>query len=208
MLVYLSVPLINIDSGIKLNQPSYVTTQRAYTTLSDSYEITVIRRPIIFAPTITKTYDATYTNNFIANNSWLFAWQYIYFDGEISVLGEFSVASKLNTSQLGTSDNYNYIACALSLNETIPQTARIIRLVMKNQSTSVTNVIKTYDKLVSETPFTNHNSGIQLVFNYYGDIVGETIGSVSASTPYHLVPLKSVTVESAVNRIMFGNNLS
>ena len=199
---------INIDSGIKLNQPGYVSSAQAYTSLTDSYEITLIRRPIIYAPAITKTYDATYTNNFIATNSWLFAWQYIYFDGEISVLGEFSTASKLNTNQLGIADNYNYIACALSLNETIPQTVRIIRLVTKNQSTSVTNVIKTYDKLVSTTPFTNHNSGIQLVFNYYGDIVGETIGSVMASTPYHSVPIRSVTVESAVNRIMLGNNLS
>ena len=200
---------INIDSGIKLNQPSYVTTQRAYTTLTDSSEITLIRRPPAYPPTITKAYDSTYVNNFIANQSWQFAWQYIYFDGEISVLSGYSTASKMNLNYFGGSQILNYVNCTLSLSEQIPQTARVIRLIAKNQITNGVNVIKTYDKLVDETPFTNHNSGsVQLSFNYYGDVVGETIDAATSVKPYDSVPIKSKTLETAVSRIFLGNNLS
>ena len=86
---------INIDSGIKLNYPAYVTDARAYTSLTDSYEIMLIRRPPVYAPSIVKQYDNQFINNFIANRSWLFAWQYVYFDGEESVLGEYSVLNAI-----------------------------------------------------------------------------------------------------------------
>lgn len=199
---------ININSGIKLNQPDYVTTERPYTTLTDSYEITVIRRPPVYPPIISKKTNSGFVNNFIALVSLEFAWQYIYFDGEESVLSGWSTASKLNGVSLDVDEPYNFINCLLSGTEQIPQTVRIIRLVAKNQLTSVTNVVKTYDKLVDETTFTNHNSGLTTIsYDFYNDIIGETIGSVLASMPYHSVPLLSKTVESAVNRIFFGNNL-
>lgn len=200
---------INIDSGIKLNYPAYVTDARAYTSLTDSYEIMLIRRPPVYAPSIEKLYNNTFINNFIANRSWQFAWQYIYFDGEESVLGEYSVASMLNLVELGVQELYNYIACKLSLLEKIPQTARIIRLVAKNEITNSVNVIKTFDKLIDEQPFIAHNTGTtQLSFNYYGDITGATIPSSISSKPFDSVPLLSVTMESATNRIFLANNLS
>jgi hypothetical protein len=200
---------INIDSGIKLNYPSYVTDARAYTTLTDSYEIMLIRRPPVYAPSIEKLYNNTFINNFIANRSWQFAWQYIYFDGEESVLGEYSVASMLNLVELGVQELYNYIACKLSLLEKIPQTARIIRLVAKNEITNSVNVIKTFDKLIDEQPFIAHNNGTtQLSFDYYGDVTGATIPSSISAKPFDSVPLLSTTIESATNRMFLANNLS
>lgn len=200
---------INIDSGIKLNYPSYNTDARAYTTLTDSYEIMLIRRPPVYAPTIEKIYNNTFINNFIANRSWKFAWQYVYFDGEDSVLGEYSVASMLNLVELGEPDLYNYINCTLSLLEKIPQTARIIRLVAKDELTNSANVIKTFDKLIDEQPFIAHNNGTtQLSFDYYGDVTGATIPSSISAKPFDSVPLLSTTMESATNRMFLGNNLS
>jgi hypothetical protein len=199
---------INIDSGIKLNQPSYVTTQRAYTSLTDSYEVTLIRRPPIYPPTITKLYDSTFANNFISVLSFEFAWQYIYFDGEASVLSEFSTSSQLNVVVAGIIGTQNYIKADLSFNEKIPQTARIIRLVAKNQLTLGYNVVKTWDKEVDETPFTLHNNGTtQISYNYYGDILGESIDAATTVKPYDSVPLLSKTLETAVSRIFLGNNL-
>ena len=200
---------INIDSGIKLNYPAYVTDARAYTSLTDSYEIMLIRRPPVYAPSIEKLYNNTFINNFIANRSWQFAWQYIYFDGEESVLGEYSVASMLNLVELGVQELYNYIACKLSLLEKIPQTARIIRLVAKNEITNSVNVIKTFDKLIDEQPFIAHNNGTtQLSFDYYGDVTGATIPSSISAKPFDSVPLLSTTIESATNRMFLANNLS
>jgi hypothetical protein len=200
---------INIDSGIKLNYPSYNTDARAYTTLTDSYEIMLIRRPPVYAPSIEKLYNNTFINNFIANRSWLFAWQYVYFDGEESVIGEYSVASMLNLVELGVPELYNHIYCTLNLLEKIPQTARIIRLVAKDELTNSANVIKTFDKLIDEQPFIAHNSGAtQLSFDYYGDVTGVTIPSSIASKPFDSVPLLSTTMESATNRIFLANNLS
>ena len=200
---------INIDSGIKLNYPSYQTTARAYTSLTDSYEITLIRRPPVYAPLINKQYDNGFVNNFIANRSWQFAWQYIYFDGEESVLSEYSQASMLNLVELGISEKYNNILCTLSLSEKIPQTARIIRLVAKDELTNVVNVIKTFDKLIDEQPFNKHNNGtLQLSFDYYGDVTGAVIPSTTAAKLYDSVPLISSTIESASSRLFLGNNLS
>ena len=200
---------INIDSGIKLNYPAYVTDARAYTSLTDSYEIMLIRRPPVYAPSIEKLYNNTFINNFIANRSWQFAWQYIYFDGEESVLGEYSVASMLNLVELGVQELYNYIACKLGLLEKIPQTARIIRLVAKNEITNSVNVIKTFDKLIDEQPFIAHNNGTtQLSFDYYGDVTGATIPSSISAKPFDSVPLLSTTIESATNRMFLANNLS
>lgn len=200
---------INIDSGIKLNYPAYVTDARAYTSLTDSYEIMLIRRPPVYAPSIVKQYDNQFINNFIANRSWLFAWQYVYFDGEESVLGEYSVASMLNLVELGVPELYNHIYCTLNLLEKIPQTARIIRLVAKDELTNSANVIKTFDKLIDEQPFIAHNSGAtQLFFDYYGDVTGATIPSSIASKPFDSVPLLSTTMESATNRMFLANNLS
>jgi len=200
---------ININSGIKLNYPSYNTDARAYTTLTDSYEIMLIRRPPVYAPSIEKQYDNQFINNFIANRSWLFAWQYVYFDGEESVLGEYSVASMLNLVELGVPELYNHIYCTLNLLEKIPQTARIIRLVAKDELTNSANVIKTFDKLIDEQPFIAHNSGAtQLSFDYYGDVTGATIPSSIASKPFDSVPLLSTTMESATNRMFLANNLS
>jgi hypothetical protein len=204
---------INIDSGIKLNQPSYVSKARAYTTLQDSYEITLIRRPPTYAPAIEKKYNSTYANNFISKHSWQFSWQYVYFDGEISVLGEYSPASMLNliyiVSGTVTTENYNYVQCDLPLAEKIPQTARIIRLIAKNQATGVASVVKTFDKLINEAPFIAHNAGTsKLTFDYYGDLIGETIDAADTVKPYDSVPLLSKTAETAVNRLFLGNNLS
>jgi hypothetical protein len=199
---------VNIDSGIKLNQSSYTTTAVAYTSPLDSSDIALIKRPPTYNPTIEKLYNGSYVNNFIATNSWQFAWQYIYFDGETSVLGEFSVSSKMNLVELGVAEVYNYINCKLSLNEIIPQTVRILRLVSKNQLTNGYNVIKTYDKLIDSTSFTNHNNGTtQISFDYYGDIIGETISDSDAVKPYDSVPLLSKTLESATSRLFLGNNL-
>jgi len=199
---------INIDSGIKLNQPSYVTNAVPYTSLTDSYEITLIRRPPIYAPSILKQYDAVYSDNFIQYTSFEFAWQYIYFDGEISVLSELSQSSQLNAVIANVPQNYNYIQCNLSLSEKIPQTARIVRLIAINQLTNGYNVVKSYDKLIDSTPFTNHNNGSsQLSYNFYGDVLGEAIDSSTASKPFDSVPLLSKTLETATNRLFLGNNL-
>ena len=72
----------------------------------------------------------------------------VYFDGEESVLGEYSVASMLNLVELGVTELYNHIYCTLNLLEKIPQTARIIRLVAKDELTNSANVIKTFDKFI------------------------------------------------------------
>jgi hypothetical protein len=200
---------INIDSGIKLNYPAYSTTAVAYTSLTDSYEINLIRRPPIFAPAIAKQTDAAFVNNFIGTVSYQFAWQYVYFDGEESVLSEFSVASKLNGNVEEVVETFNYIKCDLSTNEIIPQTARFLRLIAKNQFSETASVIKSWDKLVEPNVFINHNAGTTpLTYSYYGNTIGETIDSAVLVKPYDSVPLLTKTLETATNRLFLGNNLS
>lgn len=195
---------INIDAGIKLNDPSYVTNAVAYTAPIDWREITLIKAPPPLAPNMIKEVDATFANNFIANESFSFAFQYVYYDNETTVVGTYSAASRLNQ----VTDEFNRIVVSMDANEEVPQTVKIVNLVVRIGNNA--SVVKTWDKSVAieNTQIQNQNAGTsQLQFNFYNNITGPALASDLVLKPFDSVPLRSGTLEAAKNRMFLGNNV-
>lgn len=196
---------INIDAAIKMNDPSYNTEEVPYTAPIPWQEITIIKPPPPLAPDIQKDADASFENNFIANESFSFAFQYVYYDGEVSVVGTYSNASRLNK----VTDDYNRIVVTMDILERIPETVRIVNLIVRVGNNAF--VIKTWDKNITseEIEIENQNSQIeQLTFNFYNDITGIAISSDQILKPFDVVPLVSKTLEVAKNRLFLGNNIN
>lgn len=195
---------IDIDAGIKMNDPSFVTDAVPYINPIDWREITVIKPPPPLAPNIAKNYDSSFANNFIANDSFSFVFQYTYYNNETTVVGTYSPASRLNK----VTDNYNRVIVTMDGLERIPQTVRIVNLIVRVSSNAF--IIKTWDKLVSSeaTEIANQNSSTQvLTYNFYNNITGAAIASDLILKPFDSVPIYSKALEVAKNRLFLGNNI-
>jgi hypothetical protein len=196
---------VNIDAGIKLNHPSYDTEAVAYSAPIDPTEITLIRKPPALAPSIEKETDGTFENNFIANESFMFAFQYVWYTNEVTVLGTFSPASNLNA----VTDTFNRIAVNMDANEVVPQTVRMVKLWVRigNQAFN----IKTWDKEVATEAqeIADQNDGTQVLsYDFYNDVTGEAMDNVTLLKPSDSVPITSGTLAAAKNRLFLGDNVA
>lgn len=180
--------------------PSPVETDYTITLPIDPTEITLIRRPCAYPPSIQKLYDSGFNNNFINNNSFKFATEYIDFTGEHAVLSAWGKASFFNTA----SETYNYIHVALDLRDTVWKTMRFVRLIVQDMSTGKGFAIKTWDRLVTaDNALIN---GQNLTFDFYGNMTGEAVDSVTMTRPFHSVPLLSGSQERGKNRTILVDN--
>lgn len=169
----------------------------------DETEITLIRKPCVYPPTILKSYDSGFVNNFINNSSYQFAVEFVHFEGEKAVLSGWSKATLLNKA----SESYNYVHIVLDSTEIIPQTVRLVRIVVKRDIDKAFkgNVIKEWDRLV-----TSENTAINalnLSFDWYGNVSGEKVDDATMVRPFHSVPLQSGSQERAKNRTILVDNL-
>ena len=204
---------INIESGIVVYDTSFQTNANPYTFPLNFSEITLIKPPPIYTPNISKVYESTYPNNFIANDSFEFAFQYVYYDNETTVIGAYSQASKLNYSF----ENYNKITVVMDSNEFIPNTVRLVNLIVRtsdgtNQGGSNAVIVKTWDREIpsEELEFiaqNNPNINLKLTFDFYNNISGETIATDDVLRPFDNVPIYSNSHEVAKNRYFLGNNI-
>lgn len=89
---------VNIDAGIKMNQPSYVTPIVAYVTPVSQSVIAWIRRQPGLPPLQTKIMPAVVTAapNFIAKEAFQFAYRYQYRTYEYSTLSALSTLADFN----------------------------------------------------------------------------------------------------------------
>jgi len=196
---------INIDAAIKGNYPSYVTDEEPYSYPINFSEITLIKPPPPLSPNIQKLTDGAFSNNFIATDSFMFAYEYIWYDDEITVLGTYSPASRLNKP----SDTANYIAVTMDSNEQVPDTVKIVRLVVRFGNSNNAIVINTWDKSVAAeaAEIVAQNNGSQvLTYNFYNNETGETIPTNDVLKPFDNVPKYSQSLEAATERIFLANN--
>lgn len=199
---------INIDSAIKSNNPSFSTSARAYTFPINFSEITIIKPPPPLAPNILKDEDVGFENNFISNNSFMFAFQYIWYDRETTVLGTYSPASRLNKS--GQADNY--IQVTMDSNESIPDTVRMVRLIVRYGNGNDAFVVKVWDKANSDEAqeISDQNDGTAVLsFDFYNNVVGQKIASLPINLvlkPFDSVPLYSESLSVFRNRIGLSHN--
>jgi hypothetical protein len=202
---------INIESGIKTYSPTFNTNQKKYTLPIPFSEITVIKPTCSYAPNINKIIDTSYTSNFIQNESFEFAYQYVYNDNETSIIGSYSTASKLNNKD----EKYNSILIRMNSFNKIPNSVKIVNLICRIQTGTkdggnVANIIKTWDK---DNPnelieINNQNSLTELLsYRFYNNISGESISEDNVLRPFDNVPIYSNTLEVAKSRLFLANNI-
>jgi len=196
---------VNIDAGIKLNHPTYSTTQAAYTSPLEQWVISTIRRPAGLAPTVTKV-DNLGATNFIKYVAARFAYRYSYRDNETSVIGDYSLLVNRNLD----TETYNQITVKMLFDEVIEQDVQIVELVMQFADDDKCFVIKTWDKNIASelAEIQQHNAGgTQLTYNFLNDITGIAIAPSTAIKQYEDVPIKAKTIELADNRQFIGNGV-
>lgn len=200
---------INIDAGIKLNQPSYNTSVAAYTSPIDDTVITIIRKPPNYPLSFTKMLAAsvgiTLNNNQIKNGAFLFTYFYTYRDNEVSTNSMWSSLAPYNYP----TDTYDIIRLRVPFAEIIQQDVQKITLgvVYADTKNSRAFEIKTWDK-ANETDLAEinaHNAGsTQLTYYFANNEVGNAI--INLTKPYDSVPLLCKTLTIADQRSMLANN--
>jgi len=203
---------INIDSGIKANDLSYITDTQPYIFPLDFSQITLIKPPPTYSPSINKIFGDG-TTNFIQYQSFEFAYQFKYYDNEITVPSTYSIGSRLNSKN--PTQDFNAILVQMSYMQNIPSTVIQVNLIVRisdgNPLGGTTAfIVKTWDKSnnAQNQEINNHNGGLfQLQYTYYNNITGEPIASDDVLRPFDNVPIFSQTHEVSKSRYFLGNNI-
>jgi len=206
---------INIDAAIKANNPSFITDQVPYIFPINFSEITLIKPPPIYPATILKINDPSVLANLIARESFQFAFQYVYYDNETTVVGMYSGATQVNID----SENFNAITVSMGPSffppwETVPDTVRIVRLIARRQNgvpegSNTANVIKTWDKEVASEAAEIAAQNAQttpLTYTFYNNVNGEAIAPTNVLRAFDSVPIYSEGLAYAGQRLFLGNN--
>lgn len=197
---------INIDKGIKLNQPSFVTDAEPYTTPISQEVLSVLKRPPLYPLVFTKVTQPSLPNNFIKTFSGEFAYAYYYKDGETSVLSTYSALANYNSS----ANTFNRIDLVFPFNEFIDQDVQRVDLVIRDGNTINYTRIFSWDKSnpVQAAQIASHNAGITaLTYSFLNDKGGDTLDPAYAIKPFDSVPVLSKTLEVARDRLFLANNL-
>lgn len=194
---------INIDAGLKLNNPSYITDVTAYTSPISQNAIYWIRRQPGLPVSWDKFIDGTYVNNQIKNEGFWFQFRYIYRDYEISTLSAFSLLANYNNS----TDTSNFITITVPLGETIDQDVLQVDLCAKYANGGKVFIIKSWNKNIAAdlADIIAHNLGTPLTFDFYNDTVGIALDDAYSVKPFDSLPIYALTIEIAKNRSFMAN---
>lgn len=206
---------INVDAGMRLNQPAYSggvdpyvldknSTGGVGTTHMAQSVINLIRnqpwKPLI----IEKKNKANYVNNFIKNEAFEFAYRFVYRDYEVSTFSPLSDLANFNSP---SDTDINCIGVSLPVDQKIQQDVIRIEIAARYVVGSKYFIVKTFE---DKTQFAQHNSATQattpLKFDFLNDAVGIAVDDASAFKQFDAIPLKSFTLEIAKNRLFLGNN--
>lgn len=184
-------------------QYSWVNAPYAYV---DKSVIALICKPPAYPPTIVKEVDPNHQGTFINNESFQFATQYVYYSGEESTFSMFSESSMLNRR----TDKSNVIGVYIRQDDIpMPTSVRMLRLVVKVNSTKKCFVVKVWDKNVAQDldQLNAFNAGGDLSYRFYYNYLGEAIDDNTASKAFESVPRLAGTMAFCKNRMFLGDAL-
>ena len=152
-------------------------------------EITLIRRGGIYAPTVTKV-NSSSSINLIKNYDFQFAYQYLYEDGQISVLSPYSKLVRKNIS----SELYDKIT--VTLPESVPALVKEVKFVVRIGNTGSFQYFASLKKINGAWSTT----AVDFYNTVYGGVVPTDYLNLN-----HDVPVTSNTIEFIKNRLFLGN---
>lgn len=204
---------LNIEAGIKLNHPAYVTNEAPYVAPVKYEIITVIRRPPNYPILVEKKEAATLTppitlnTNQVKNNAFKFTYFYTFRDDEESTLGMHSIVSNYNFKV----NTFDIIELKVPFAEEINQDVQKVTLVAMYQGGDPNGyIIRTWDKQnpADLAEINAHNAGTTaLTFYYSNNEIGAALSAPYLVKPFDSVPLLTRTLKLASNRLFMGNNL-
>jgi hypothetical protein len=195
---------LNPSAAMEANGGSPLPFDFVYSLPINREEITLITLPPAFPPSIQKEVDGAVPNNFIAQDSFQFAWQYVTYDGHSSVTTDWSAQSRLNAP----SQTENRIKVTMDTDEVIPTTAMIVRLWVRDSDQKQAKLAREWDrrKATDNTDLVNHNANTaQLTHLFYNNKTGETLDSVTYAKAEERIPTNAGALAIADNRIFIGD---
>ena len=201
-----NIKSINIDAGLKLNNPSFQTSVEPYVEPIESTTVTLIKRPPVYRLNPVKIVDTDFFNNNTYNQAYQFCYQYQYKNYQYSVLSTYSQLIPFNIK----SETYNGIDVIMQFSEHIDEYVQCVVFCVKLGNEGKTIEIKRWDKGndTDLSEINNHNAGlVQLTYRFYDNQANISVDDTTANTSFDLVPLSSKTLEVSDNRLFLGNNL-
>lgn len=197
---------INIDAGIKMNNPSYVTTTPPYINPLDQGVIAWIRRQPGLPPTAVKSTQTSppVVSNQVATDAFLFSYRYVYRDAELSTKSGYSHLQNFNA----VGDTFNRIDIAIPFAETIDQDVIQIDLIALFLVSGIEFIIHSWLKKIpaDAAAIAAHNAGaIMLSYPFYNNETGIALDAAYTNKLFDSVPLFAKTMEMAKQRAFMGN---
>lgn len=197
---------INIEAGIKLNQPSYDTTVEPYTTPIPNTSLTLVKKTIIYPPTAEKVVNGE-DYNYLSKNAFQFSCRLQYKNNQYSTPSSFSPLIPPNRKDEDT-DGYNSITVTLPLENQIDDYVIAIEFLARYGNHGKTSIIQRFDKdnSLDAAAIAAHNAGTTALstdFVNIGDYV--PVDDTSANTESPLIPQKVMTLDAAKGRLFFSN---
>lgn len=205
----LNVPRrLDIDAGIKMNHPSYVTPVTPYTTPLSQSVISIVRRQPGLPPSQTKITQTSpvVPANQVALGAWTFAYRYIYRGYEISALSGQSTLANYNAE----GDTFNRIDIVIPTYEKIDQDVIQVDIVARFLDTEIYFVIHSWKKKIpaDAAAIVAHNNTVMpvpLTYSFYNDVSGIALDSAYSVKIFDSVPINATSIEMAKNRAFLSN---
>jgi hypothetical protein len=170
------------------------TIKYASSSPSSEEEISLIKRGPIYAPSFTKITDATVAVNLIFKNDFQFTYQYVYNDGQLSVVAPYSKLCQRNIS----TDTFNKIRVSIPTSpaESIPSDVKEIKFAVRVGNDSGFQYIGTL--------YRSTNNFATTYIDFFNTVYGGPVGVDYLNTS-HDIPVKSKCLEFIKNRMWLGN---
>jgi hypothetical protein len=202
---------INVERGLKTYNPAYETDLPPYTSIR-LQDITIIKEPPVLPLGVEKIVSAEddnvpdQVNNFIADNSFQFAYRFIYKDNEISVLSPYSKLVNYNNDD--SEVDFDTVKINIPKSQLIFDEVNIVQILSRSGNAGVWSIVKELKRDDFQDQFDLHNTAGEDSYSFYffNDVAGIVISDEDAYRSFDQVPLKSKTLESARNRLFLGNN--
>lgn len=200
---------INIDAGIKLNDPDYVTSVAPYEYI-DQNTIRLIKKtqnlPLMVRKLQSSTIPALagYDNNHLTD-AYQFFVRYIYRDYERSVIGPFSKLIEYNYKD----SPLNVVEITFDPAEEIHPDVQVIELGVRYNNIGKGYIIKQWDKSTpaDAAAILLHNTSVPLKYYFLNNESGIAVDPIDLAKPFDSIPLRAKTCCLARNRFFLGNDL-
>ena len=192
---------INVERALNTFDPGYTNADAGtYTIPMREEDFLIIKRPPEF-PMSANKFNASRTVNLVKDNSFQFAYRYIYKDGEISTLSPYSKIVNYNQDDV---DNLDAVRISIPSKEVIPDTIDSIEILYRMGNTGSFKIYKILDS--TDSIVTSHNVGVSITVDFYNEAYRNQVDDNESSRLFDDVPITSKTLTQANSRLFLGGN--